>query len=322
MKERLVAYVGVDVSKDTLSIDAGTTFTGTVANTAQAIRGLLRKVAKRIGGEHSLLVCFESTGPYGEQLFLECCEAGVPACVLNPAQVRQYAKAMSESAKTDPIDARVIRLFAECRRPKPTPPPSRAAVSLRKLVLVRNALMKSIVQLSGTLDSVATDEAGKVLAKAVADLRKRVKELDAKIAEAVAGDERLSGLVGALSEIEGVGVLTAATVVALVPEIGTLGRRRSAAIAGLAPFTRDSGRFKGKTFVSGGRAEVRRSLFMPATVAIRFNSVPKAAYAALRKNGKPYKVALTAVMRRLFAHMDATAAKWLRLQAAAVPAAT
>ena len=315
MNERLVAYVGVDVSKDTLSIDAGPAFTGTVSNCAKEIRGWLRKLPKHLGTEHTVVVCFESTGPYGEQLFLQCCEAGVPACILNPAQVRQYAKAMSESAKTDPIDARVIRLFAECRKPEPSPAPSRAEVSLRKLILVRSALMKSIVQLSGTLDSVNSHEAGKLLAKSITALRKQVKELDGRIVQAATSDERLAGLVKALSGIEGVGVLTAATVVALVPEIGTLGRRRSAAIAGLAPFTRDSGRFKGKTFVTGGRAEVRRSLFMPATVAVRFNPVLKDAYANLRKNGKPYKVAITAIMRRLFAHMDAVAAQWLKHQA-------
>jgi len=151
----------------------------------------------------------------------------------------------------------------------------------------------------------------------VDDLRKKIKTLDRLIAEALKGDARLSGLAGALTEIAGVGVLTAAKVVALVPELGTLGRRRSAAIAGLAPFTRDSGRCKGKTFISGGRAEVRRALFMPATVAIKHNPVLKAVYQNLMKEGKAYKVAITAIMRRLFAHMEAVAAKWLRETAAA-----
>ena len=315
------------MAKDSLSIDAGEWFKGEIENSTEAIRGALKKLTKRCVDDQVVCFCFESTGPYGERLFLECCEASVPACILNPAKVRHYAKAMSEAAKTDPIDARVIRLFAENKRPEPTPPPSAATIQLRKLVLTRNALMKSVVQLSGTQDTVVGSPAGEVLAQAIAELRMKIKELDRLIAHTMAGDPRIAGLAAALVEIDGVGKLSAAKIVAMVPELGTLGRRRSAALAGLAPFTRDSGRCKGKTFISGGRAEVRRALFMPATVAIKHNPVLRAAYQNLRQNGKPYKVALTAVMRRLFQHMDAVAAQWLRdhavgVTAAAIPAPT
>ena len=313
--------MGIDVSKDSLSVDAGALFKGDVPNTPARIRGLIRKIGKKAGDGSVPHFCFESTGPYSESLFLECCGAGAAASVLNPAKVRHYAHAMSESAKTDPIDARVIRLFAEARSPEPTPPPSAAAVTLRKLVLARDALTKSVVQLSGTLESAPGGDAGSVLRSSIAALRKKIKALDRLIAEALKGDERLAGLTGALTEIAGIGILSAAKVVALVPELGTLGRRRSAAIAGLAPFTRDSGRCKGKTFISGGRAEVRRALFMPATVAIKHNATLKAAYQSLRNAGKAYKVAITAIMRRLFAYMDAVAAKWLRETAAAASAA-
>ena len=166
------------------------------------------------------------------------------------------------------IDARVIRLFAEARKPAPTPPPSASEIALRKLVLARDALTKCVIQLSGTMEGASGGDAGSVLKSMIVQLRKKIKKLDRLIAEALKGDARLAGLADALTGIAGVGVLSAAKVVALVPELGTLGRRRSAAIAGLAPFTRDSGRCKGKTFISGGRAEVRRALFMPATVAI------------------------------------------------------
>jgi transposase len=320
MNDRQVVYVGIDVSKDSLSVDAGALFKGDVPNTPAGIRSLVRKIRKRAGDGCVPHFCFESTGPYSESLFIECCGAGAAASVMNPAKVRRYAQAMSESAKTDPIDARVIRLFAEARKPDPTPPPSASEIALRKLVLARDALTKCVVQLSGTLEGTSGD-AGSVLRSSVVQLRGKIKKLDRLIAEALKGDARLSGLADALTGIAGVGVLSAAKVVALVPELGTLGRRRSAAIAGLAPFTRDSGRYKGKTFISGGRAEVRRALFMPATVAIKHNPVLKAAYQNLRKSGKAYKVAITAIMRRLFAHMDAVAAKWLRETAAAASSA-
>lgn len=316
MSDRQVVYVGIDVSKDSLSIDAGGLFKGDITNTPASIRGLIRKIGKKVGDGGVPHFCFEATGPYSEALFLEGCKVGAVASVLNPAQVRHYAKAMSESAKTDPIDARVIRLFAEAKTPEPTPPPSAAAVTLRKLVLARDALTKSVVQLSGTLESASSGDAGNALKSAITGLRKKIKALERLIAEALKGDARLAGLAGALTEIAGVGLLSAAKVVALVPELGTLGRRSSAAIAGLAPFTRDSGRYKGKTFISGGRAEVRRALFMPATVAIKHNAVLKAAYQNLRKAGKAYKVAITAIMRKLFVYMDAVAAKWLRENAA------
>jgi len=321
MNDRQVVYVGIDVSKDSLSVDAGALFKGDVPNTPAGIRSLVRKIRKRAGDGGVPHFCFESTGPYSESLFIECCGAGAAASVLNPVKVRRYAEAMSESAKTDPIDARVIRLFAEAKKPEPTPPPSASEISLRKLVLARDALTKCVVQLSGTMEGASGGDAGSVLKSTVVQLRGKIKKLDRLIAEALKGDARLAGLADALTGIAGVGVLSAAKIVALVPELGTLGRRRSAAIAGLAPFTRDSGRYKGKTFISGGRAEVRRALFMPATVAIKHNPVLKAAYQNLRKSGKAYKVAITAIMRRLFAHMDAVAAKWLRETAAAASSA-
>jgi transposase len=320
--ERPVVYVGVDVAKDSLSVDMAGGFTGPVENTTEAVRGLLKKVEKHCGDAHTACICFEATGPYGERLFLECCQAGVRASMLNPAKVRQFAKAMSESAKTDPIDALMIRLFAESRKPEPTPPPSAGLLAVRKLVVARNMLIQSVVQLSGTQETTAGSPAGDILAQAIGELRGRIKDLDGQIALALAGDEQLAGLVNALSDIDGVGKLSATKMVALVPELGTLGRRRAAALAGLAPFTRDSGRCKGKTFISGGRAEVRRALFMPATVAITHNPVLRAAYRNLRKNGKPYKVAITAIMRRLFQHMDAVAAQWLREHPGGLTSAT
>jgi len=119
-----------------------------------------------------------------------------------------------------------------------------------------------------------------------------IRLLDRQIAETVKGDERLEGLTGTLAGIDGVGALTAAKVVALAPELGTLGRRGSAALAGVAPFKRESGKYKGKAFIHGGRASLRQALFMPAMVEIRYNTVLKTAYEKLVKAGKPHKVAL------------------------------
>lgn len=310
MKDTEIAHVGVDVSKASLSIDAGTLFTGEIPNTPAKIRSALGRLVKRIEPGKTLHVCLEATGPYGEAVLEECHRAGIRVSVLNPAKVRLYAKAVSESAKTDLIDARMIRLFAEARKPDPAPPPSKARKTLRELLLAREALSGTLVQFAGTLESVG-DEAAKAVEKSAAAIRKQIKILDAAIRRTLKEDEQLCGLSCALAEIEGVGTLTAAKIVAWVPEIGTLGRRRATSLAGLAPFTRQSGTWKGKSFIGGGRSMVRRALFMPATVAKIHNPVLKAVYERLRQNGKPYKVALTAIMRRLFCHMDAVAAAWL-----------
>lgn len=317
-----IVHIGVDVSKDSLRVDAESLFVGEIPNTASAIRSTLRKLQKKAGKEKSLHICLEATDPYGELLCGECHNADVRVSVLNPAKIRHYAKAISESAKTDPIDARVIRLFAQTAKPHPTPPPREAQVQLRKLLLAREALGKSMIQFCGTLESVDGSEAGDEIRRAIESMKKSIEKLDIRIKELALGDEHISGLAGALARTVGVGELTAIKVIVLVPEIGTLGRRRAGALAGLAPYTRDSGRFKGKTFISGGRPQLRQALFMPATVARTHDPVLKAVYKRMRDNGKPYKVAMTAVMRRLFCHLDAVAAKWLAEQNANAQAAS
>ncbi len=310
MNDSQVVYVGIDISKDTLSVDAGDLFKGDVPNTPKGRAGLVARLRKAARGA-VLHLCFESTGPYGAPLFEACCKAGIRASLLNPAKVRHFAKAMSRSAKTDPIDASVIRHFAQTRKPAPSHAPGANERRIRQLVLARDALTKNVVQLSGTLDSLTDAGAKKHAEKAIRMSKGEIRLLDRQIAETVKGDERLEGLTGTLAGIDGVGALTAAKVVALVPELGTLGRRGSAALAGVAPFKRESGEYKGKAFIHGGRASLRQALFMPAMVAIRCNTVLKAAYEKLVKAGKPHKVALTAVIRKLFAHMDSLAAKWL-----------
>lgn len=311
MKDPKTVYIGVDVSKDSLRFDSENLLVGEVPNTASKIRAALGNLQKKAGEGNVLHICLEATGPYGELLLGECHRAGIRVSVANPAKVRHYAKAISQSAKTDPIDARVIRLFAQACDPHPTPPPSEAAVQLRKLVLAREALTKCSTELCGTLDSVEGCQAAKILKKEIASIKKHIAQLEDQIHETLQSDEKLGGLSEALCEIKGVGTITAAAILAYAPEIGTLGRRQAGALAGLAPYSRDSGRFKGKTFISGGRRQVRCALFMSATVARRYNPVLKAIYERLIANGKPYKVALTAIMRRLFCHMDSVAAKWL-----------
>ena len=299
-----VLYVGIDVSKGALDIDAGDLGARKVANTPAKVREALEAIgAEARGGRWH--VCLESTGPYIGALVAECQALGVPYSILNPYKVKCFATSVVE-AKTDAIDASVIRRRAEAKRPEPTPPTRKALARLDWLLLARESIMKSVVATRCVLETVK-GEAAKPLEKALAYNGKRVAEYDALIAGAVLADADTAGLVGALSGVEGVGTPAAAKIAAWMPEIGTLGRRKAAALAGLAPHTRESGAWKGRSFIGGGRKPVRDALFMPATVAIRFNPEMKRLHARLMARGKPYKVALAAVMRRLLCRLDSVA---------------
>jgi transposase len=225
--------------------------------------------------------------------------------ILNPSKVRHFATSMAQ-AKTDALDARIIRLYSEVKRPAPTPTPHKVLAELDALVLAREAVMKSAIALRSTLETL-NGAAAKPIQRIVAFNEKRIAEYDRLIAEAVGMDTEVSGLIDALGEVKGVGVLTAVKIVSGVPEIGRLGRRKAAALVGLAPHTRESGKWKGKSRIGGGRKRVRVALFMPATTAIRYNPEMKRVHTHLMAKGKPYKVALTAVMRRLICHLDSVA---------------
>jgi transposase len=292
-------------------VDAGDAYRGEIPNAAGDIRKLLAVLRRKAAEGTVPHICFEPTGPYENALFTECARAGIPAGVLNPAQVRHHAKAMPESAKTDPVDARVIRLSAGARRPAPSRVPAPEERSLRQPVTLRDTLVENTVRPGGVLDSMTESGPGKTAARLIKANRREIKKLEERIVAAVNADAHTAGLSEALEGIDGTGALTAAKIIALAPEIGTLGRRGAASLAGLAPFNRDSGKHKGKAFVCGGRASVRRALYMPAVVAIRYNPVLKAFHGRLVDEGKPFKVSITAVMRKLFIHIDSVARKWL-----------
>jgi transposase len=301
-----VTYAGVDVSKGTLDIDAGDLGVTKVANTPMEVRKALAALGRKAGAGRPLQVCFESTGPYAGTLLAECQAKGIPCSVLNPSLVAHFAKSVAP-AKTDAIDAGVIRRYAQARRPEPAQPVRKALAVLDELILSREAVMKNAVMLRSMLETVRHPAAAKPIRRTIAFNEKRIAEYDRLIAEAVKADEETAGLVGALSAVKGVGVLTAAKIVSGMPEIGRLGRRKAARLAGLAPRTQESGTWRGKSRIGGGRGHVREALFMPATVAIRHDPEAGRVHGRLTARGKPYKVALTAVMRRLICHLDSVA---------------
>jgi transposase len=306
MKQSGVVYIGIDVSKDTLDIDAGDYGVSKIRNAPAEIRRALAALARKAGPGSTPHVCFES-GSYTDALVAACRAQPLPHSVLNPYRVSCFSKALA-GAKTDRIDAGIIRRFAAEKAPRPAPPPSKAAAGLDKLLAARGTLRKATAACQNALGTLGKcPGAAGLIAKAVAQNRALTARLDRLIAEAVAADGELAGLTAALETVKGVGPLTAATLAAWMPELGALGRRGAAKLAGLAPYTRQSGKWKGHTWTGGGRKHVRDALFMPATVARMHDPHLRRVYDGLRARGKPYMVAMTAVMRKLIVRLDAAA---------------
>ena len=310
MKKNEVAYIGIDVSKETLDIDAGE-FGGAMkiknapADIRKALKAIAGKAKKAQKPPHA---CFESTGRYGDELAQACRATGTACSVLNPYKIACFAKSIAH-AKTDALDASLIRRYAQVRKPEPAPPPNKSAAELGNLLL-RGTLVNAGVLLRAALSSVpgaARAAAGKPARAAIASNEKQIKEYDRLIAETVKADAELSELCEALRAVKGVGELTAAKLAAWLPEIGTQGRRRAAALVGLAPRTRESGKWKGLSKIGGGRKAVRDAIFMPATSARRHDPRMKAAYDKLIARGKPPKAAQAAVMRMLVCRLESVA---------------
>jgi transposase len=287
--------IGIDISKDHL--DACRWPDGEslrVGNDAAGLRRLLRWIGAEVA-----CVAFEATGAYHAGVEQALHRADVPYSKLNPARVRRFAEALGTQAKTDRVDARLIARMAAMLEPRPQTPAPAILAELHELQLARAALLRE--------RTAATNRAGRLTlallkrqhATRLRQIERALDEVDAAIAALVASDAGLARKAEILCSIPGVSMVTAAAILAEMPELGTLGAAATASLAGLAPFTRESGTRKGQAKIGGGRGELRRALYMPALSAARHNPDLKAAYDRLRTKGKPFKVALVAVMRKL-----------------------
>ena len=297
--QNAVVYAGVDVAKATLQVHLQGR-QSEWSNTPKDLRQLLTQLQK-IPGVH--VVC-EATGGY-ERALVQVLHGGqIPVSVTNPAQVRAAAQAQGQRAKTDRIDAQVLTDYGQRYQPKPTPPTSAtqdqlvALAQWLKQLIYGQALAKT--QAEHHQDPFVRRQHAKLLAHLQSQIRAVEKQIQALLKQ----DAALQQRVNCLDEIEGVGPRTAWMVLAHLPELGQLNRHEVAALAGLAPWTRDSGTLKGMRCIGGGRSEVRLALYMAALSAARCNPVLRPLYQHLRAKGKLPKVALTAVMRRLLIYMN------------------
>lgn len=293
-----VRYVGVDVSKAELEIAFEVGTSKTLPRTASRWRAWLESQA-----DQALHVIVEATGGL-EHVVLEQCHAlGIACSVVNPLRARRFAEAIGKLAKTDPIDAQVLASFGRATRPRPTEPPTPERRRLRSLVERRIDLLRIRTAQKNRLKSPGA--LVEPIQRHIEWLDQEVKLLEEQIQDAVEADVEMADQARRMKDIKGVGAVTVATLLALLPELRQLDRRAIAALVGLAPFASDSGPRRGDRRIYGGRASVRTVLYMAAMVASRWNPHLKAFADRLRSRRKPTKVLFTAVARKLLVSLNA-----------------
>jgi len=295
-------YVGIDVSKDRLDVAVRPSAESfAVPRTGAGIDEL----AKRLTAISPLLVALEATGGFETIVAAGLAGASLPVVVVNPAQVRDFAKAVGKRAKTDPIDAMVIAHFAEATKPPVRQLPDEMTRLLADLVARRRQIVEMIAAESQRARRVSNPRLKKSIARLHKALEKELAALDGDIGEHVRGTPAWAEKEDLLASVPGIGPTIARSLIAELPELGTLDRRQIAALVGLAPWTRQSGQWRGKSFIGGGRASVRSVMFMGAMVAARYNPPLKAFRDRLVAAGKPKLVAIIAVARKLLTILNA-----------------
>ncbi len=288
-------HIGVDVAKITLDV-AWPDKVQTLENSTKGFVHLMKKIRQL---DAPVLVCCEASGGYERALTEALLAAGIAVARVNPRQVRDFAKSLGLLAKTDPIDARLLARFSATFNPKPLPAFSSVQQELRDLVDRRDQLCRARAAESARLDKFSNAFISKSIRQSIRALDKLIASCEVQIGALIEGSETLKASFSRLCLPKGVGPCTAWAVLAYMPELGQLNRKEAAALVGTAPFNRDSGKWNGKRFIQGGRSSLRKHIYMAAFVAAQHNLVLKAFYLRLLEAGKPRKVALVAVMRKL-----------------------
>jgi transposase len=295
-------FVGIDVSKDRLDVHLGPS--GEVFDVPRSPEGLERLV-ERLRSRLPALIVLEATGGFEITVAAALAAAGLPLAVVNPRQIRAFARSTGRLAKTDRLDAEVIALFAERVRPQPRPVPDAEAQALGELVARRRQLVEMIGMESNRQHQARDARVKTRIQTHLAWLQQALADIDREIDGQVRRSPVWRETEELLTSVPGVGKITARTLLAELPELGQLDRRKLAALVGIAPINRDSGTQRGHRGIAGGRFAVRNALFMATLSAIRCNPVIRSHYTQLRERGRPAKVALVACMRRLLTILNA-----------------
>ena len=299
----VAGHVGIDVSKERLDVHLlpeGEVFD--VANDPEGIDALVERLLQ--GGVRPDLVVLEATGRYERPAATAIAAAGIAVAVVNPRQARDFAKATGRLAKTDKIDAQILARFAAAIEPPPSILPDEEAQHLQAILTRRRQLLLMLTAEKNRL-LMAPEAVAKRIRAHLKWLEKEIERTDQELDEAVQESEVWRCNEELLRSVPGVGPVLARTLLAELPELGTITHKRLSSLVGVAPFNRDSGKSWGKREVWGGRAPVRAALYMGALVATRHNPILKEFYERLLEAGKPKKVALVACMRKLLSILNA-----------------
>lgn len=302
MNERIQnIYVGIDISKSYLDVymrPMGQIIR--LSNDSLGIEELIKSFSK----QPIKLIVMEATGGYEKNLARSLERAGFSVSIINPRQARDFAKALGQLAKTDKVDSRILALFAEKIEPSSRPLKTPEQQSLGDLRARRNQLVGMITMEKNRLDKASLN-IRQGIEKTIAFLQKELRIIDQELSQSIKADSELSRKNELLRSVKGIGPVVSATLLANLPELGTLSHKKLSALVGVAPFNRDSGMFVGKRTVWGGRAGVRAALYMGALAATRFNPQIRSFYQRLCLAGKAKKVALTACMHKLLVILNA-----------------
>ena len=309
-------FIGIDVSKAKLDLafDEKST-TAIVSNDSNGIDELV----KLLPDPGTCLIVIEATGNYERKLVVRLVDAGHVVSVVNPRQVRDFAKALGKLAKTDKIDARVIAQFGKLTRPRAVAKTKEKQDELDQLVTRRRQLIGTRTAEKNRQGQDASKFVRKSIQRVLDAINKDIKAIDGEIEKLVKSDDDWKSRAKLLGTMPGIGDVTSTTIIAELPELGNLNRKQISALVGLAPFNRDSGKMKGKRSIFGGRQSVRTALYMAALSATRCNPAIKEFYQRLKENGKPPKVAMTACMRKILVTLNTmvkTNSSWENLKTA------
>lgn len=288
--------IGVDVSKATLDVHLHPDglhrqFTNDTAG--------FRAILDWIAGRPVARLVFEASGAYHRAFEQAMGEAGLALCKVNPARARRFAEAAGQTAKTDRIDAAMLARMGAVMELDGRPAPSKTACDLKELHMMRTALVKDRTAAKNRAGTLTLALLKRQLSQRLAAIDRQIRQIEQAMRALIEADPELARKRNILISIPGIAERSAFALLTGLPELGDLDSRAAGALSGTAPRTRQSGKWTGKAFVQGGRAHVRRTLYMPALAAARFNPDFSQTYNNLTRRGKPPKLALTAIMRKL-----------------------
>jgi len=291
------SFVGIDISKDSLDVHVlPGDFRKTYPYEKQAVKALIKQL-KQIAPQ---LIVMEATGGYETSIAVQLADAGLNAAIVNPRQIRDYARAIGKLAKTDTIDAYVIARFAQDVKPEVRIQITVKERELKDLVARRQQLIDMRTAEKNRLSRAHTPQIIKGIRKIILTLNAQIKAIDKELQNEIKNNPAWDTKLALITSVPGIGPTTAQVLLFCLPELGTLNRQQIAALVGVAPLNRDSGSMRGKRTIAGGRAQVRKALHMPILSAVtQWNPRLIAFYNRLIANGKKHKTALTACMRKL-----------------------